>query len=458
MRRHVDPPDPLLRFLRRVGDRVAAVAPARDQARGFAGTIGHLRELLAALREVRQLAREPVERRGETVERFREAAPRQRDVARELAGHVAGRQAQLADRRRQVGRRVGQVGHVAGRRARRDLGVARQFPELAGGDLLAEEQRRGVRQLVRLVEDDRVAVGQQLGHAFVAQHHVGEEQVVVDDDDVGIERVLARLQHEARGVMRAVLPQAVVARRRDQRPDRGVLGHVGEFGAVAALGRTRERDDLRQVANVVARRQQVFARGALEVVVADVVRAPLQQRDRHRRRERVAHEREVALEQLVLQRLGARRDDDLAAVQEGGHDVRERLAGAGAGFRDELAALGDGPRDRLRHRELLRAETESRKRARERPAVAEDGVERGVVGRTRCRGRRDGRRGGGRGAGEAQFAFAVVAGLALAFAPGFGAAFAATAVPAAAGAVENATRTLSILNDISSYARTTRSS
>ena len=88
--------------------------------------------------------------------------------------------------------------------ARGDLGVARELGELPGRHLLAEEQRRGVGQLVRLVEDHRVARGQELGEPFVAQHHVGEEQVVVDDDDVGLERRLARLQHEAVGVKRAV--------------------------------------------------------------------------------------------------------------------------------------------------------------------------------------------------------------------------------------------------------------
>ena len=78
-----------------------------------------------------------------------------------------------------------------------DLGVARELGELPGRRLLAEEQRRRVGKLVRLVEDDRVARGQQLGEPLVAQHHVGEEQMMVDDDDVRLERVLARLHHEA---------------------------------------------------------------------------------------------------------------------------------------------------------------------------------------------------------------------------------------------------------------------
>ena len=58
--------------------------------------------------------------------------------------------------------------------------------------LLAEEQRRRVGELVRLVQDHRVAGRQQLGQSFVAQHHVGEEQMMIDDDDIGIQRVALR--------------------------------------------------------------------------------------------------------------------------------------------------------------------------------------------------------------------------------------------------------------------------
>jgi len=37
---------------------------------------------------------------------------------------------------------------------------------------------------MRLVEDDRVRRRQQLGHAGVAQHYIGEEQMVIHHDDV----------------------------------------------------------------------------------------------------------------------------------------------------------------------------------------------------------------------------------------------------------------------------------
>jgi hypothetical protein len=48
-------------------------------------------------------------------------------------------------------------------------GVAGELEELGGGHALAEEQAGGFGQLVGFVEDHRVARGQQLAHAAVAQ-------------------------------------------------------------------------------------------------------------------------------------------------------------------------------------------------------------------------------------------------------------------------------------------------
>jgi hypothetical protein len=301
---------------------------------------------------------------------------------------------------------------------------------------------------MRFVEDDRVAVGQELGHAFVAQHHVGEEEVMVHDDDVGLERFLARLHHEAVAVERAVLAEAVVACGRDEGPDARILRDVGQLGPIAALRSARERHDPGQVAHVVARREAVLARGALEVVVAHVVGAPLQQRDGHGRGKRVAHERKVALEELVLERLGPGRHDDLAAVEQRGHEVGERLAGAGAGFRHELRARCDGAADRLRHLELLRAEPEAGQRARQRAAVPEDRVERVVVAGVRVLDFRIGRR-------EIHASSSLRAPLPWEALSPFAAAAGALALSCA---VLNDTRTSSIFHDSSSYTLLTRSS
>ena len=134
------------------------------------------------------------------------------------------------------------------------------------------------------------------------------------------------------------------------------------------------------MARVVARRQPIFPRRTLEVVVADVVGAALQQRDGHRHAQRVAHQRQVAFEQLILQSLGAGGDDHLAAVQQRGDEIGERLAGAGAGLGDKLAACGDSLCDGLGHRQLLRPEVKAGQFARERSTFAEDRSECSVAG------------------------------------------------------------------------------
>ena len=62
--------------------------------------------------------------------------------------------------------------------------------------------------------------------------------------------------------------------------------------------------------------------------------------------------RDVALDQLVLEREGRRGDDHPAVVEQRGHEVPERLAGAGAGLDEQVLALAHRGRDRLGHRHL----------------------------------------------------------------------------------------------------------
>jgi hypothetical protein len=92
----------------------------------------------------------------------------------------------------------------------------------------------------------------------------------------------------------------------------------------------------------------------VEPVQAKVIRPALQQRRRETRAEHAAHLRQVAMKELVLQRLRARRYDHALAGHQRGHKIREGLAGAGAGFGDQHLALGDRFLDRCGHRLLRR--------------------------------------------------------------------------------------------------------
>ena len=74
--------------------------------------------------------------------------------------------------------------------AQHGLHIAGQFVEALGAEADAEEVAGDVLQLVRLVEDDGAGGGQNacVGRRAGLQldRHVGEEEVVVDDDDLGL--------------------------------------------------------------------------------------------------------------------------------------------------------------------------------------------------------------------------------------------------------------------------------
>src|SRR5215470_11433830 len=111
------------------------------------------------------------------------------------------------------------------------------------------------------------------------------------------------------------------------------------------------------------------------MVLADVVCAPLEKRDCQRELEGVANERQIALVELVLERLSPGRDDYLAAREQCRHQIGKSLPRAGARFRKQLAAFLDRPSDCFRHGKLLLPEPVCRKLARERTLRAENARE-----------------------------------------------------------------------------------
>ncbi len=125
--------------------------------------------------------------------------------------------------------------------------VAREVEELARRRRLAEELGGRLGQLVRLVEHHRVGGRQQFGDRVLAQREVGAEQVMVDDDEVGGERLAPRAEHEAARQVRAVLPEAVLAGRGRPGPGGIVLGEPGAFGPIAGRAGAREPVDPAQL-------------------------------------------------------------------------------------------------------------------------------------------------------------------------------------------------------------------
>ena len=223
---------------------------------------------------------------------------------------------------------------------------------------VTKKQAGHFRQLVCLVEDHRVGTGQQFSGALILQHDIGKKQVVIDHHDVGFLRAATCRQHETVGMKGALTAQAVVAGGADLRPDRRGFGHTGQLTPVARGAGGAETLDFPDLARLFAAGQPSLADHTLQMMMADVVGAPLEQGDVDGNMQQSLHHGQVAVKQLVLQGARAGRHDHLAAGQQGGHQIGERLAGAGTGLDDQAVTVAHGTQHGCCHFLLSRAGTE----------------------------------------------------------------------------------------------------
>ena len=115
--------------------------------------------------------------------------------------------------------------------------ASRARSRICAVDTLSPKNSAGdFRQLVRLVEDHRVAGRQQFGHALVAQHDVGEEQVVIDHHQVGRHRLAPRLHARSSPCVAGIPGRGSSRASRSPWLQTGEFsGHVQAFGLVAGL-------------------------------------------------------------------------------------------------------------------------------------------------------------------------------------------------------------------------------
>jgi hypothetical protein len=124
----------------------------------------------------------------------------------------ADHQPQVAGRALQTRGDGGPVGQAARELQAGGQHVAAEVQQLAGGDLVAQELHAGLIELVGLVEDRHPHRRQQFRHTRFAHRQVGKEQVVVDHDHVGGQRLAPRPVDVAGMELGALRAQAVVAR------------------------------------------------------------------------------------------------------------------------------------------------------------------------------------------------------------------------------------------------------
>jgi hypothetical protein len=119
----------------------------------------------------------------------------------------------------------------------------------------------------------------------------------------------------------------------------------------------------------------------VKAMQAQVVCPALEQSRRHRSPDGTADQRQVAVIELVLQRLGAGTDDGLAPAHERRQQVGEGLAGSSSGLDDELAVAGDRFRNGFGHPCLSRPWLEARQEVLQRALLGKEFGEVGHVGK-----------------------------------------------------------------------------
>jgi hypothetical protein len=212
---------------------------------------------------------------------------------------------------------------------------------------------------VRLVDDHHPVLGQDAALA----EGVDREQRVVGDDDVDLGRRPPGALGEALHPERATVhPEALARGHRDLAPR--LVGHARD--QLVAVARGGRRGPLVQPLHVRAERaggsveeRVLLILGAVaQLVEAEIVVSALEDRELRpaakRPAQRVGQPRQVAVDQLALQRDGGGGDHHRAVLAsrgelERGHQVRERLAGPGAGLNREVRAVAHRVPDGLRH-------------------------------------------------------------------------------------------------------------
>ena len=265
---------------------------------------------------------------------------------------------------------LGLPGGVQRGRAGETFHVAGVVFEPIGADRKPEVLRGNVFELMRLVDHRVGAGGNHFAEGVLPDRRIGAQEMMIDDHHVRRRGALAHARDEAVVVAGTFAAETGLRRRRHFVPERQILRQILELRAIAGVGPPRPLADDRQK-HVVHRGPAVFVQ-LIEAMQAEIVRAPLHVGGGERHVERFAQRRDVLEVDLLLQVLGAGGDEHALPAQDGRDEIRQRLPGAGAGFRQEDAALFEHARHAVGHGRLTVARFVRRHRPGERSAGAKD--------------------------------------------------------------------------------------
>ena len=240
------------------------------------------------------------------------------------------------------------------------LGASGGAVDLGGGQLVGGGLGHPRDELVGLVDHRDVVLRDHRD----ALDRVDGEQRVVGDDQLGAVGALLGALGEALGAVGALAgAEALAVADADLPPDPvGVPRRVVALAGAAVLGLLldplAQRDHLgaQRALGQLDQRALVVGHALAHAVQAGVVGPPLEYGEGAAALELVAGRleqgRDVALDELVLEGERRRGHHDPVAVQQRGHEVAQRLAGAGAGLDEQVALVLHRRGDRLGHRDL----------------------------------------------------------------------------------------------------------
>ena len=190
---------------------------------------------------------------------------------------------------------LGKVGHVCRFAQGLDLDIADQIMQLMTADTAPEKHGSHFRYLMRFIDDDGVDSGQQFAETLLSQHHVGEQQVMVDDHDIGFHRCTSCTDDETVPEIFTLLSETVIDSRGHPWPQGGIFWNLAQPGDVTAPGPVRPGAYLLQVVELLTGEIPPLARRQRQAMKTEIIGPSLQQRRTDRGTQRLPHHWQIIM-------------------------------------------------------------------------------------------------------------------------------------------------------------------
>ena len=210
------------------------------------------------------------------------------------------------------------------------------------------------------VENEVIVLGNDLAIRAFAHDQIGEQQVVVDDDDVAVGRAVPQSGYVTTFELGALFAGAILTSRGDAFPKIEAVGRSGNLRPVSRFRHARPAFHRLEMARFLEEAERRLHRELGVSRQAEIVPAAFHETGGERYFQRLPQQRNVLVEELLLKVFRARRDYHSLPRQHRGYQVCEGLPRASARFHEKLSAAAEHVRDRRRHGLLRIAKLETR--------------------------------------------------------------------------------------------------